>query len=393
MEAGTILKGPDAMDMVNLIQRIDINIIAMIVLLGVWLAASRRLDKYALANRLFLIMVTLAGAQVLIETITCVINGIPIRWLIPANIAMHLFLFIVGPGIIYLWSLYVQTWFIDDSELIIAKGRRIVWPLIINLLVVITNPWHNQVFQISDANVYHRAILFAVPALIALGYMLYSIVLLAAHRTEMPLRQYYPLVLFGLIPTIGAIAQVVFYGVLMMWAAVALTLVVIYVFLQEQMLQIDPLTGAWTRSNFEHYLRMRLDPSSERPFAVVFIDFDEFKRINDTYGHPEGDQALKNAAEIIKSTIRQHDIIARYGGDEFVLFLDLHSEEEVIGALSRIRAAFTRYNEKTSKPYRLEFSYGFDVFDPASHMTVEAVFNDVDRRMYSMKRQKQDISS
>jgi diguanylate cyclase (GGDEF)-like protein len=102
----------------------------------------------------------------------------------------------------------------------------------------------------------------------------------------------------------------------------------------------DSLVGLFNREELEHQFEMKA-PRSSRSIAMMFIDLDDFKPLNDTLGHQAGDIALKNVADIIKLAIRPDDIAARLGGDEFVviLFLDDLNEAEAIAQtiLTRIR--------------------------------------------------------
>ena len=83
----------------------------------------------------------------------------------------------------------------------------------------------------------------------------------------------------------------------------------------------DVLTGLPSRSVFVEELQQAilLDPRGERHFAVFYLDLDRFKDVNDTLGHPVGDLLLKGVAERLKTSLRDNDKIARFGGDEFAI--------------------------------------------------------------------------
>jgi diguanylate cyclase (GGDEF)-like protein len=93
----------------------------------------------------------------------------------------------------------------------------------------------------------------------------------------------------------------------------------------------DSLVGLFNREELEHQFELKA-PRSKRAIAMMFIDLDDFKPLNDTLGHQAGDEALKNVANIIKLAVRPDDIAARLGGDEFIviLFLDDAREAESI---------------------------------------------------------------
>ena len=102
-------------------------------------------------------------------------------------------------------------------------------------------------------------------------------------------------------------------------------------------LLIDPLTGALTRSTFEKRFLAHVHGAPGQSFAVGFVDMDKFKKVNDQYGHALGDAVLAVSAQRIASALRRDDLLARYGGDEFVLMLsNVTSDEDVAARLAEI---------------------------------------------------------
>ena len=105
--------------------------------------------------------------------------------------------------------------------------------------------------------------------------------------------------------------------------------------------QLDPLTGLGNRRALDDALE-RETARSERsgsPFAVAVIDVDDFKAINDTFGHLEGDRCLREVARTIKETVRRPDVAFRWGGDEFVVLLPDAGSDSALQMLARLRDA------------------------------------------------------
>ncbi|HIQ48782.1 MAG TPA: GGDEF domain-containing protein, partial [Aquifex aeolicus] len=148
----------------------------------------------------------------------------------------------------------------------------------------------------------------------------------------------------------------------------------------------DPLTRLFNRNSLNSLLRMEVSRSKvlgNYKVEVLFIDLDNFKRINDTFGHSKGDKVLKKVSEIIRESIRNEDIPVRYGGDEFVVILK--TKDRNIGYIvgERIRRGI----EETFSQYGLSASYGVAIF-PDDSENAEELINIADRRMYKMKREK-----
>ena len=115
---------------------------------------------------------------------------------------------------------------------------------------------------------------------------------------------------------------------------------------QELFLQAstDTLTGLYNRRQFEAMTKQAfaLHERTGNPFAVIMLDIDHFKEINDTYGHDAGDDVLKHLAQIMQQTMRQSDIIARFGGEEFIIFLMNTQPEEGLVAANKLRQAIEK---------------------------------------------------
>ncbi|MDD3669569.1 MAG: sensor domain-containing diguanylate cyclase, partial [Alphaproteobacteria bacterium] len=106
----------------------------------------------------------------------------------------------------------------------------------------------------------------------------------------------------------------------------------------------DPLTGLFNRRQFEMVATqgLHLAARHQMPFAVMMADIDFFKKVNDTYGHAAGDVVLKVVAQTIKSTARKSDVVARFGGEEFIVLLQQADREKALRAGERVRAAIAQ---------------------------------------------------
>jgi diguanylate cyclase (GGDEF)-like protein/PAS domain S-box-containing protein len=150
----------------------------------------------------------------------------------------------------------------------------------------------------------------------------------------------------------------------------------------------DPLTGLLDRAFLMERLETLLsgERSADRAFALLFIDLDNFKQVNDDFGHLIGDQILREAASRLSRCLREGDDVVRFGGDEFVVLLQrVAGREEIDPVIHRIRDALAQPITVAQHDVALSLSIGVAQASP-EHRTPEDVLNDADRAMYAAKR-------
>ncbi|HKQ22982.1 MAG TPA: diguanylate cyclase [Burkholderiales bacterium] len=151
----------------------------------------------------------------------------------------------------------------------------------------------------------------------------------------------------------------------------------------------DGLTRLPNRVMFSELLNMAIESARrhKRTFAVLFIDLDNFKTVNDTLGHGAGDQLLRVIAARLKATVRASDVVARLGGDEFVVLLQELSHSEESGEVARkILLAITKPVELAGQERRVSASIGISTY-PADAQDEQALMKMADTAMYSAKEE------
>ena len=179
------------------------------------------------------------------------------------------------------------------------------------------------------------------------------------------------------------------------WLCFSAAALFTYFFIIRQDLKTDALTGIGNRYSFNEFIeklsrRGITRKMFKKSWAVVMIDMDHFKEINDTLGHMEGDNALRDMAGIIKGCIRRSDFAARYGGDEFVLAA--RAETDIEKLIARLRKDIDHHNETAGRPYKLEISFGYDIFTTDGKQTIDEFLAHIDTLMYDHKAQNRRIS-
>ena len=149
----------------------------------------------------------------------------------------------------------------------------------------------------------------------------------------------------------------------------------------------DQLTGLYNRTYLENEMA-RLSQSREHPITIISIDLDGLKPVNDMFGHEQGDMLLKNGANLLRQVFRASDILARAGGDEFVVLLPKTDAAAGKKLIRRIRSSLRRYNrEKPDSRMPLSFSIGMAVAENPG-MDFSEVFRQADDLMYRDKLSK-----
>jgi diguanylate cyclase (GGDEF)-like protein/PAS domain S-box-containing protein len=154
----------------------------------------------------------------------------------------------------------------------------------------------------------------------------------------------------------------------------------------------DELTGLNNRRGFftltEHFLK--LARRQKQGIFMLYADIDNLKVINDTFGHKEGDLALIETADILKKNYRESDIIARIGGDEFVVIPVGTSRDKTDTITSRFEKSIETYNSKSNRGYNLSLSYGLAYYDPEKPCSLDELLAQADKAMYEHKKHKKN---
>lgn len=151
----------------------------------------------------------------------------------------------------------------------------------------------------------------------------------------------------------------------------------------------DELTGLLSRKEGLSYIEKIIEFSSLNGMTLVlaFIDINDLKTVNDTYGHHEGDYLIKSIVGIITKVAREGDFMIRFGGDEFLLCI---SNADLLAASKmkfRIDRAFREFNENSNKEYPISASFGFAEYDYKNKQTLEEIIEIADQRMYKEKQE------
>lgn len=290
---------------------------------------------------------------------------------------LYLYNLIVGIGIIYLILLHI------DRK---TKGLHMIlfWVLsVVEMVLLIVNLFEPIVFEIDENNIYHRGdyyILFVVLGfvLVFYGYTYYMIA-----KLRNPSLRYFPVMEFLAPVVVGNIVQMKIYGISLLPISFAVAFAAITIALQNECIYIDKLTGVYNRYELDKILKRRHYRRNEKLIAMM-LDLNDFKSINDTYSHEEGDQALITFAKALMEAIGSEGLVIRFAGDEFIILIPVFKPVTIDDYKDRIHRKLDEYNESSGKPYKLSAAIGGRLFDPHTEST-SGIVNEIDSMMYKDK--------
>lgn len=232
--------------------------------------------------------------------------------------------------------------------------------------------------------------LVTVPYIYMAAILFYTIRRASKEENPLEKRKHLFVGLFPLMVIVGGIIQMVFFPQLPIFCFTCLILMLIfYIQSIERRVSLDPLTNLNNRGQLARYISQPSNLRQEgRLTFVLMMDIDEFKTINDTYGHAEGDKALVLVSDSLKKVVNSHNtpsFLCRFGGDEFILILHPHSEEEVHHLIEEIREQINEFACGSSYPILI--SAGYAEYKGGAE-SFQVCLKNADKRLYQDKKSR-----
>lgn len=373
--------------------KIDIDIFAILILVVVLVNNAKSGGMIKMRQKLFRAIIVCDMLLLSLDMAITLIVGADGPLVHVLLQTMQFSFFAICSLLCLLWALMCTTHRGRHSKtLLLIMGA----PFLIMVGFLLANIGSGIIFNITEANGYERGPLFHIVTACTYSYIVYSVFAILTNRKNFQKNELFPYLLMPVLPMLAGVMQLVFeMDVLVVWPSVALGLLVIQIYSLNEKMNLDHMTGLYNRKFLDGYVedilqmgRMSIGTRTKRKFAALMLDIDNFKSINDTHGHVEGDHAIKTAADILNRSVRKGDFVSRYGGDEFLIILNQCSSNTPRRVINRIRENTERYNEEHMLPYRLEFSVGYKVFTNVAGLTAKEIFSSIDELMYKNKHSK-----
>lgn len=264
---------------------------------------------------------------------------------------------------------------------ILTTRRFLLFPTFINIFAAALSPFYGLIFYVDAYNHYMRGHYF----FIFVAVYIINFLILFISTLEIGRKYNYPimnkLIVLALFTILGTSIQLIYPLVYVSWHCVTLSMLLYFFLMSEFDSSFDTLTGMYNRTASEKVAR---HASESKPFTVIALDIDDFKVINDTYGHDFGDTIIKAVAAIVQKSFDKQFICYRFGGDEFVIISNETNKEKID---SQIKTMIRNLEEERKKGNPIPtVSYGYSIYNGKEKLDFQKILREADDQMYYYKK-------
>lgn len=356
---------------------IGIVLLAVMIVCNLW-----RLQNRTQANKNLLAMMFLTLLSCIADPISYTMKGLP--GILPkfAVYATSTWLFAANMLAVFCWNRFL-AYYLNGS---MGKwSRRMLNTTVsIGLLLLFVNFFYPIVFSIDDENLYSREIFYSFFLVVDYLLVINSLITYYKSKKNGGLLKFFPIWVYIIPIFIGGVVQSLFYGISVIPTSIAISIAGILASLQNEMIYRDALTGIFNRAYLDYKLK-KFEKRSKQDITGLMLDLNDFKRINDEFGHSVGDEALIATTKILQKAIGSHGIVIRYAGDEFIALINTQDESITQTYIDKILRLFENYNQNSGMPYKLSASIGSHKLN-LKEESVDSFINTIDSRMYEDKK-------
>lgn len=318
------------------------------------------------------------------ETISFLVDGKSFIGCRQLNYISNSLCFIGTVSMGLLWCLYVNLRIYRNFKKISEKIAVMMIPWMIEVVMVLGNLVRPGImFKVSADNVYQRTGGALAGYITLVIYLAYSLYMVYHSRKQGVNLSYFPVFYFVCICFAGVLIQLVFYGVTSSWLLAAVTLIFIQMQSYAENIYMDELSGLYNRRYLKAVLAKRKNTDANSLYGIM-MDVNDFKYINDSFGHSMGDKAISTMGNILFKSIPDAGIAIRYAGDEFIVLLTGADKACVLATINEINKNISRFNDSKAEPFELSVSMGYTEFGKDDN--AEVFLRNMDDKMYEEKR-------
>ncbi len=356
----------------------QMNIVSIAVLLFFMIYSYNVFDKKLKINKLYLVSLTLNTLLIILEVIAAFFIGNYSSPIIVLSMITKVIIVSVAPYLSYTFLKLVCNYYPKPLKIENYTKHIIRFLLMVNAISAVFLPFNLKTFSNVKITEY------TVPLLLSFIFTAYCVFITFKNKKMIIKFEFVSILTTAIIATALILIQVIANATSFIWCSNSIILIFMFVIIQQRVLYRDSLTGARNRV----VLKKCIDAYKKKPIgnlAIVMIDLDYFKSINDSYGHSEGDYALKSFVRILQIAYSDHGVVIRMGGDEFLVLINNVSLIEVNEMIRKMSRMIDNFNIKSDKPYHIRYSYASGMYKDRN-ISIEQFIHDIDMKMYQNKK-------
>lgn len=370
------------MDNISMLSIFTANFLGIMLALTLYVANSWRWKREDLENLLLIFMLILVGISCITEPAAFLISG--------KEGGIYTILIYLCDTWTYAANLLASaSWFVFIAYHLDNRIPRIPVNIInalvaIGLLLLFVNLFTPVVFRIDEHNNYQRLSVYYYYFIAEFIMLFGSLAFYIYIRIKGRRIRFFFFWVYVLPILTGVIIQTANYGLSLIAPCMLIALTGLMSTIQNELIFKDKLTGLYNRYYLDQ-LGEELRNDKDADYTFLMLDINDFKSINDRFGHLEGDRAIVDTADIIKKAIGSSGAGIRYAGDEFVIVLSTRTQIDTDIFVTNIRKGFDEFNAEEGHKYELHVSIGQSMVN-LSKVSIDEVMNRIDKLMYEDKR-------
>ncbi len=358
----------------------QMNIISAAVMLFFIIYSYNVFDKKLKLNKLYLTSLILNLLLIMLDTILAFLIGKDSTPLLVLTRLIRVLVIAIVPYLTFIFIKVVCNYFPKPFKIKSSTQSVFYILMLINATIAIS--------ALFNPKVLNKIVEGIVPLLLSVIFVAYSIFIVFRSKKMVIRFEFASILAITLIAIATLISQIIVSTSSSSWHDNTIILIFMFVIIQQRELYRDSLTGARNRV----VLKKCIDAHANKPndkLAAIMVDLDYFKSINDSFGHSEGDYALKTFVKILQRAYSDHGVVIRMGGDEFLILIENVSTKEINDMIMRMSKMIDSFNGKSEKPYHIRYSYASGVYDNRN-ISIEQFIHDLDMKMYQNKKGKRE---
>lgn len=369
--------------MLDYIVQFQINIFALMILVVLYLMIRVRSKVKSYGKFLLKSIMIATAIAIIAEPITWIFDKKLFFGAYAIEYSSNFILFMMGPILGGLMLSYVDYHIFKNPKRI--QDRSYYMHLsFVTLLVLIFNFFNPIYFTVDPVlNKFRSGVFKEVHYLVIAVPYIYMLYLVHKHKEKISKTTYWIFIILFALPVIGMFVVTIESKLHFSWTINVLAILVVYIFLESSSNEEDYLTKLYNRKSSEQYINHLLETGEE--FGVIILDLNLFKEINDVYGHQAGDEVLIAFADTLKQVFHKNALVARIGGDEFIVVLK-NPDGKYLQRVNEVKYLLKKHHNPQVKT--LTFGHGYHVYE--EDITMDELYSQADQKMYMDKKKIKD---